>query len=113
MMNCFEPDLSEAISLFRQKICLYLDDEEIEDGVERARKICRGLRDEGLRRLNASGLSDDDKKSPQFVDFFRGPGGYTTNLAEHTHAFLGKPGSTEPQLAIRVKWYHEAHFRFN
>ena len=41
------------------------------------------------------------------------PGGYTTNLAEHTQAFLGKPGSTEPQLAIRVKWYHEAHFRFN
>ena len=64
MMNCFEPDLSEAISLFRQKICLYLDDEEIEDGVERARKICRGLRDEGLRRLNASGLSDDDNKKP-------------------------------------------------
>ena len=38
---------------------------------------------------------------------------YTTKLAEHTQAFLGKPGSTEPQLAIRVKWYHEAHFRFN
>ena len=25
---------------------------------------------------------------------------YTTKLAEHTQAFLGKPGSTEPQLAI-------------
>ena len=49
----------------------------------------------------------------QIVQFRYCPGGYTTNLAEHTQAFLGKPGSTELQLAIRVKWYHEAHFRFN
>jgi hypothetical protein len=33
----------------------------------------------------------------------------TTNLAEHTQTFLGKPGSTVTQLAIRVKWYHEVH----
>jgi hypothetical protein len=33
------------------------------------------------------------------------PVGYTTNLAKHTDAFLGKPGSTETDLSIRVKWY--------
>ena len=53
---------NEAISLFKQKTCLYLDNEGITDKVKPARKICRGIRDEGLRRLNASGLSDDDKK---------------------------------------------------
>ena len=37
----------------------------------------------------------------------------TTNLAEHTQAFLGKPGSKETQLAIRVKWYYEAHLGFD
>ena len=29
-----------------------------------------------------------------------GPVGYTTNLAEHTQAFWGKPGLTETHLAI-------------
>ena len=64
MMNWYEPDLSETTSLFRQKMWLYLDDEEIEDVVKRARKICCDIGDEGLRRLNASGLSDDDNKKP-------------------------------------------------
>ena len=41
------------------------------------------------------------------------PRGCNTNLVEHTQAFLGKPGLTETQLAIRVKWYHDAHFRLN
>ena len=27
--------------------------------------------------------------------------------------FLGKPGSTNMQLAIRVKWYHDAHLGFD
>ena len=39
--------------------------------------------------------------------------GYTTNLAEHTQAVLGKPESTKTQLAIRVKWYYKAHLGFD
>ena len=39
-------------------------------------------------------------------------GPYTTNLTEHNQAFLGKPGSTEPQLAIRVQRYHDARLEF-
>ena len=50
MMNWYEPDLSETTSLFRQKMWLYLDDEEIEDVVKRARKICCDIGDEGLRQ---------------------------------------------------------------
>lgn len=63
-MNWSEPDLSEAISLFKQKMSLYLEDEEISDEHKQAREICRGIEDEGLQRLNASGLSEDDKKVP-------------------------------------------------
>ena len=58
-------------------------------------------------------LFDTGKTHDAISTALKQSGGYTTNLAEHTQAFLGKPGSTEPQLAIRVKWYHDAHFRFN
>ena len=56
-------DLAEALTLFKQKVTLYLDDEEITDADKKARKILRGIGDEGLKRLNASGLTDDQKKS--------------------------------------------------
>jgi hypothetical protein len=67
---------------------------------------------------NTSNAIEDKNKIRSRTDFHCVPQHktsvpYTTKLAEHTQAFLGKPGSTEPQLAIRVKWYHEAHFRFN
>ena len=72
-MNWADPDLSEAISLFKQKMSLYLEDEEITDQAKQARKICRGIGDEGLKRLNASGLSDDDKKKPvKLWEFYEG-----------------------------------------
>ena len=83
-MNWSDPDLSEAISLFRQKMCLYLDDEEIEDEAKQARKICRGIGDEGLKRMNASGLSDDDKKKPDVLwNFFEGQLKLNVNFRIH------------------------------
>ena len=64
------PDLGDAIGLFKQKMTLFLEDENILTAVAQARKICRGIGDEGLRRLNASGLTDDQKKNPvQLWDF--------------------------------------------
>ena len=36
-----------------------------------------------------------------------------TKRTEHTQAFLGKPGSTKTQLAVRVKRYYEAHLGFD
>ena len=64
-MNWSDLDLGEALSLFKQKMTLYLEDEEIQDHIKQARKICRGIGDEGLKRLNASGLTDEQKRSPQ------------------------------------------------
>ena len=49
---------------FPSPMTLFLEDEEITNKAKQARKICRGIGDEGLKRLNASGLSDADKKKP-------------------------------------------------
>ena len=63
-----------------------------------------GLGDAGSRNVR--------KKGQTLVDactFIGIPVPCTTNLAVHTQAFLGKTRSTETQLAIRVKWYHDAN----
>ena len=54
-------------------VTLFSEDENIETAAAQERKICRGFGDEGLRRLNASGLSDEGKKKPlqYIVGFFR------------------------------------------
>ncbi|KAK2141266.1 hypothetical protein LSH36_1131g00009 [Paralvinella palmiformis] len=43
---------------------IYLENENIVDAAAKARKIMRGIGDEGPKRLNASGLTDDQKKIP-------------------------------------------------
>ena len=43
---------------------LFLDDENITDNAAKARKICRGIGDEGLKRLNARDLSGEQKTNP-------------------------------------------------
>ena len=70
-MDWSSPDLAEALSLFKQKVELFLEDEEITNDEAKARKIKRGIGDEGLKRLNASGLTvDQQKKSKDLWDFF-------------------------------------------
>ena len=59
-MDWSSQDIGEA--LYKQKMELYLEDENIVDAAEKVRKIMRGIGDEGLKRLNASGLTDDQKK---------------------------------------------------
>ena len=44
---------------------LYIKDEEITDEIKQARKICPGIGDQRLRRLNASGLTDQQKRSQE------------------------------------------------
>lgn len=63
-MNWNSSDLSEAFGLYKQKMILFLEDEQITDEAAQARKICRGVGDEGLKRLNASGLDENEKKNP-------------------------------------------------
>ena len=66
-------DPGDDFALFKQKMELYLEDEGITDDAAMARKICRGIGDDGLRRLNASGLSNVEKRDPdQLWNFFEG-----------------------------------------
>ena len=62
-MNWCESDLAEQMTLFKQTMNLYLDDEDITENERKARKILRGIGSEGLKRLNASALSDEDLKT--------------------------------------------------
>ena len=63
-MDWSSTDMAESIGLFKQKMNLFLDDENVTDNAAKARKICRGIRDEGLRRINASDLSPEQKQNP-------------------------------------------------
>lgn len=84
MMNWSGPDLSEAISLFKQKMCLYIEDEKIVDEAKRVRKICRGIGDEGVKRLNASRLSEEnEKKLEELWKFFEGQLKMNVNFRIH------------------------------
>lgn len=83
-MHWENTDLCEAIALFKQKMTLYIEDEEITEEAKQARKICRGVGDEGLRRLNASALSDADKKKPaKLWEFFEGQLKLNVNFRIH------------------------------
>ena len=70
IMDWSSQDIGQALCLYKQKMELYLEDENIVDAAEKARKIMRGIGDEGLKRLNASGLTDDQKKIPTVMDVF-------------------------------------------
>ena len=70
-MNWQMPDLASGFSLFKQRMELCLKDLDITDEVKIATKIKIALGVEGLRRLNASGLSTADQDKPEKVwDFF-------------------------------------------
>ena len=63
-MEWSSTDMAESLGLFKRKMNLFLDDENITDNAAKARKICWGIRDEGLRRINASDLSPEQKQNP-------------------------------------------------
>lgn len=83
-MNWSDPDLSEAMSLFKQKMNLYIDDEESTEHTKQARKICRGIGNQGLRHLNASGLTNEEKKLPEHLwNFFKSQLRVNVNFRVH------------------------------
>ena len=63
-MNWASENHEEALQLFKQTMSYYCEDEVITDPGKIALKFLRGIGNEGLKRLNASGMSDADKKRP-------------------------------------------------
>ena len=66
-MNWDTPNRPEVFKLFKQRMSLVIEDNEVTDKPKIARKIKIGLGDEGLRRLNASGLSAEHLKDPEKI----------------------------------------------
>ena len=66
-MNWSSENHAEALQLFKQTMSYYCEDEDITDPGKIALKILRGIGNEGLKRLNASGMSDADKKKPDKI----------------------------------------------
>ena len=64
-MNWEAKDLSEEFKLFKQRMELVLADQDVTDDKRKAIKIKIAVGNEGLRRINASGLSETDKDKPQ------------------------------------------------
>ena len=62
-MNWASDNLDEVLQLFKQTMSYYCEDEGIKHPDYIAHKILKGVGNEGLKRLNASGMSDKDKKS--------------------------------------------------
>ena len=63
-MNWELPNTAEAFKIFKQKLLLVCEDNEIKEDKKIARKIMIGIDDEGLKHLNASNLTEDDKEKP-------------------------------------------------
>jgi hypothetical protein len=59
-----EGGVVDALRMFKQKMTLVCEDNEVKEDEAIVLKIKIGLGDEGLRRLNASGLSDAQLKKP-------------------------------------------------
>ena len=66
-MNWASENHEEALHLFKQTMSYYCEDEDITDPGKIALKILRWIGNEGLKRLNASRMSDADKKRPDKI----------------------------------------------
>ena len=58
-------DPSDEFKIFKQRMELTLDDQEVTNKAKQAVKIKLGVGSQGLRALNSSGLTEDQMKDPQ------------------------------------------------
>ena len=63
-MNWELPNTAEAFKIFKQKLLLVCEDNEIKEDNKIARKIMIGIDDEGLKCFNASNLTEEDEEKP-------------------------------------------------
>ena len=64
-MNWATDNHKEALQLFKSNISVYCEDEEVTDDRKKALKILRAIADEGTRRLQVSGISEEGKRKPR------------------------------------------------
>ena len=66
-LQLFKQTMSYALQLFKQTVSYYCEDEDLTDPGKIAHNILKGIGNEGLKRLNASGMSGADKKRPDKI----------------------------------------------
>ncbi|ELU18074.1 hypothetical protein CAPTEDRAFT_195867 [Capitella teleta] len=62
-----EGGVADALCMYKQKMTLVCEDNEVTEPAAIARKIKIGFCDEGLRRLNASGLTEQQLQTPTAI----------------------------------------------
>ena len=64
--------MGRTLHYLDKKMELFMEDEGITDQAAQARKICQGIGDEQLRRLNVRGLTAEQKKTQtSYGSFFK------------------------------------------
>jgi len=64
-------DPAENLSLYKEKLKLYFEDEGITEDAKKSLKILRTIGDQGLKMLHGSGLTDSQKKQEKKLwEFF-------------------------------------------
>ena len=63
-MNWNAPDVADTFKLYKQRLLLVCEDNDVTENERIPRKIKIAVGDEVLRRLNASGLWDVEQKNP-------------------------------------------------
>ena len=100
-------DSAEAMMLFKQKMILFLEDEGITEDSAKSRKILRGIGDEGLKRLNASDLTEEKKQKPaELWNFFESQLKVNDNFRIHRlhlMQFRQKSGESFDELVTRAR----------
>ena len=63
-LNWQSHNISEEFKLFKQRMTLTFTDNEVNDKAKQSVKIKLAVGNEGLQRINTSGLSDADQDDP-------------------------------------------------
>ena len=106
-MNWGAPNIADEFKLFRQRMELCLLDNDVTDSAKQATKIKIAIGNEGLRRINASSLSEDDQKKPSKLwDLIEGQLNVSVNFRIQRLELMRykqKPGETIDEFVNRCR----------
>ena len=106
-MDWQAPDLANTFALFKQRMELCLTDLDITNAKKQATKIKIAIGTEGLRRLNASGLSQNESDAPEHIwNFFNKQLNVNINFRIHRLELMRyrqKPEETIDEFITRCR----------
>ncbi len=98
-MDWSHGDIAEEFKLFKERMTLCLEDNGVDDEAKAATKIKIAIGNEGLRRLAASGLTEENKKKPTEIwNFFEAQLRTNINFRIHRLELMRYKQKTEETL---------------